>query len=290
MSRAEAQRRVRLAFEAAGLDTPALDARILLTEALGLAPADLVTSPEAPLGPAGAARLGDYASRRLAREPVARILGEREFWGLPFSLSPETLVPRPDSETVVKAALAQVADRAAPLRLLDLGTGSGCLLVALLHELPNAFGVGLDRSVGALATARRNAARNGVEGRAGFLCSDWAAPLAGSFDLVVSNPPYIESCKVVALDSEVREHDPLLALDGGPDGLDGFRTVFRDACALLADGGAFVVEFGLGQQADIRRIAAEAGFQTVQKMMQVFDDLGGRPRAAVLRKSWRGHA
>ncbi len=255
ISRAEALRRVRQVFEAAGLDTPALDARILLTEALGLAPADLVTRSEAALGRAGAARLDDYVSRRLAREPVARILGEREFWGLGFELAPETLVPRPDTETVVQAAFAQVPGRAAAPKILDLGTGSGCLLVALLHELPNAFGIGLDRSFAALATARLNAARNGIGRRAAFLCCDWAAPLAGRFDLIVANPPYIASCDLAALDPEVREHDPLLALDGGSDGLAAFRAIFRAAGGLLTDRGALVVEFGPGQEAELRQVA-----------------------------------
>ena len=152
-----------------------------------------MTRPEAALGPAGAARLDDYVSRRLAREPVARILGEREFWGLRFELSPETLVPRPDTETVVRAALGAGPRPCRRAGILDLGTGSGCMLVALLHELPNAYGLGIDRSFAALATARLNAARNGVGRRAAFLSCDWAAPLAGSFDLIVSNPPYIAS-------------------------------------------------------------------------------------------------
>ncbi len=281
ISRAEALLRVRRAFEAAGVDTPALDARILLTEALGLAPADLVTRSEAALGPAGAARLDDYVSRRLAREPVARILGEREFWGLRFELAPETLVPRPDTETVVQAALAQVPGRAAAPKLLDLGTGSGCLLVALLHELPNAFGIGLDRSFAALATARLNAARNGVGRRAAFLCCDWTAPLTGRFDLIVANPPYIASRDLAALDPEVREHDPLLALDGGSDGLSAFWAIFQGAGGLLTDRGALVVEFGPGQEAELRQVAEEARL----RMEPALDDLGGRPRAAVLRKS-----
>jgi release factor glutamine methyltransferase len=281
ISRAEALLRVRRAFEAAGVDTPALDARILLTEALGLAPADLVTRSEAALGPAGAARLDDYVSRRLVREPVARILGEREFWGLRFELAPETLVPRPDTETVVQAALAQVPGRAAAPKLLDLGTGSGCLLVALLHELPNAFGIGLDRSFAALATARLNAARNGIGRRAAFLCCDWAAPLAGRFDLIVANPPYIASRDLAALDPEVREHDPLLALDGGSDGLAAFRAIFQGAGGLLTDRGALVVEFGPSQEAELRQVAEEARL----RMEPALDDLGGRPRAAVLRKS-----
>lgn len=265
----------------AGLENPALDARILLTEALGIAPAALITRPETPIDAEAASRLTEFAARRLSREPVARILGEREFWGLPFWLSPATLVPRPDSETVVRAALAWAETRPSGLRVLDLGTGTGCLLVALLHERAEATGVGLDRSFEAVRTARRNAQRNGVAARAAFAVSDWAAPIQGGFDLVVSNPPYIASGDIAGLDPEVRTHDPRLALDGGDDGLCAYRAIFADAGRLLAPEGALVVEFGIGQEAGLRAAAQAAGLL----MAGVEADLGGRPRAAMLQRS-----
>ena len=218
-SRAQALAQLRRAFTEARLDSPALDARLLLLAALGIEAVDLATRPELRLGEAEAARLTGYAVRRLAREPVARILGSREFWGLPFALSPDTLVPRPDSETVVETALALVPDRAG-LRLLDLGTGSGCLLVALLHERRHAFGVGIDRSAGALAAARRNALANGVGARARFIAADWAAPVRGGFDLVVSNPPYIATAVIAGL---------------GPRGYPTAVRAMRDLLAGAAD-------------------------------------------------------
>lgn len=277
MSRGEALRRIRRAFAQAGLDSPALDGRLLLGAVLGLEAAELLARPEPPLG-AAAAALEDKVRRRLAREPLARILGEREFWGLPFGLSPETLVPRPDSETVVEAALACCPDRTAPLRILDLGTGSGCLLVALLHELCRATGIGLDRSTVALRTAQRNADRNGVGRRAGFVASDWGAALDGRFDLVVANPPYIATPMLAGLAPEVRRHDPGPALDGGPDGLAAYRIILRDGRRLLAPGGTLVLEVGYDQENAVRQLGEDAALlwrRTVQ-------DLAGHPRAVVL--------
>jgi release factor glutamine methyltransferase len=277
-TRAEAFALLRRAFADAGLDGPELDARILVTEALGVVASELALRPDEPLGPAGAEHLLDHMARRLAHEPVARILRHQEFWGLPFELSPETLVPRPDTETVIEAALAAVPDRAAPLRILDLGTGSGCLLVALLHELPNAHGVGVDRSPPALATARRNACRNGVGAGAGFIAGDWGTALAGGFELVVSNPPYIATRAIAGLAPEVREHDPARALDGGPDGLDAYRSIFADARRLLAPSGRLVVEIGFDQEAAIRALAATASLA----IERVAKDLGEHPRAVVM--------
>jgi release factor glutamine methyltransferase len=268
-------------FAKAGLDNPALDARILVAEALAIEQSALLIRPETPIDADAAARLADYAARRVAREPVARILGEREFWGLRFWLSPATLVPRPDTETVVRAALAWAKPRRGRLRLLDLGTGTGCLLVALLHELVEATGVGLDRLFEAVCTARRNAERNGVGGRAAFAVSDWAAPIQERFDLVVSNPPYIPSGEISGLDPEVRTHDPRLALDGGDDGLRAYHAVFSDAGRLLAPGGVLVVEFGIGQEAGLRAAAEVTGLL----MTGVEADLEGRARAAVLERS-----
>jgi release factor glutamine methyltransferase len=275
--RADALRTLRRAFELAGLDTPGLDARLLLLAGLQIEPTDLVTRPEAPLGEPGAARLGGFAARRLAGEPVSRILGRREFWGLDFDLSPDTLVPRPDSETVVETALSLLPP--GPARVLDLGTGSGCLLVALLHERPQAWGLGIDRSSGALATAWGNAWRNGVGARVALLAADWVAPLAGRFDLVISNPPYIASPVIPTLDREVREHDPALALDGGADGLDAYRTIVAEAPRLLGPGGHLVLEIGYDQAEAVRGLGTGSGLE----FRHLAHDLTGNPRCLAFR-------
>lgn len=279
MRRGDALSVLRRAFIAAGLDTPSLDARVLACAALDVETAEIAARPDAPLGPA-AVRLTDFARRRLAREPVGRILGRREFWGLSFDLSPETLEPRPDTETLVETALQVIPHPHGPLRILDLGTGTGCLLVALLHELPDAFGVGVDRSPGALATALRNALRNGVATRAGFIASDWGAALCGRFDLIVSNPPYIASAELAGLAPEVRGHDPAAALDGGGDGLSAYRAIVTEAPALLAGSGALVVEIGLGQEQAVGDLARGAGLA----VERVASDLAGHPRAVVLKR------
>jgi release factor glutamine methyltransferase len=257
MTRAEARRLLARAFDAAGLATPALDARVLLCEALAITTTELATRPEKALGE-GAARLAAFAARRLAGEPVARIRGVQEFWGMPFLLSPATLVPRPETETVVEAALAAVAGRPSP-RILDLGTGTGCILVALLSELPQAIGFGVDRSLQAAATARRNAEANAVGDRAFFVAGDWAQPLAGLFDLVVSNPPYIETAVVGELAPEVRLHDPRLALDGGADGLAAYRRITAEVTRLLAPSASLVVEVGAGQARQVCALMDSAG-------------------------------
>jgi release factor glutamine methyltransferase len=269
---------LRRAFAAAGIETPDLDARLILLEAVRIDPVELLTRPGERLTTAEAERLQSSARRRLTREPVARILGMREFWGLPFALSPATLEPRPDTETLVDAALELVPDRSAALRLLDLGTGSGCLLVALLFELPQAAGVGVDRSLDALATARRNASRNGVGRRARFVAADWAAPLAARFDLVVSNPPYIRRSEIAGLAPEVR-HDPPAALDGGPDGLDAYRAILAEAGRLLAPDGFGAVEIGHDGAGAVAGLAREHGLAVAR----IVPDLGGRPRVMVLR-------
>lgn len=283
MPRREAVAALRRAFAAAGLETPSLDARLLGVDALGIGATALVTDPEAALSADEARRLASHAQRRVAREPVARILGRAEFWSLPFRLSPETLVPRPDTETVVEAALALVPDRSAAIRLLDLGTGSGCLLVALLHELPFAWGLGLDRSAPALATARANAAQNGVADRAAFAAGDWTDALAGRFDLVVSNPPYIATSLIGGLDPEVARHDPPRALDGGPDGLAAYRTILAGAPALLAPGGSLVMEIGHDQHEALAELVGAAGLEVAGTAR----DLGGHMRAVCARRASR---
>jgi release factor glutamine methyltransferase len=273
-------RDLRRTLNDAGFETAALDARLLLLTALGISATDLVTQPDTPLSPDQAETLASFAHRRLTHEPVARIIGVREFWGLPFHLSPETLVPRPDTETVVETALDLIPDRQAPLRIVDFGTGSGCILVALLHELPQATGLGVDLSFGALATARANAAHNRVGRRCQFVLSHWADAISGTFDLMVSNPPYIASGVIPTLDEEVREHDPRLALDGGSDGLEPYRILLSEAGRLLASGGLIAVEIGYDQAQDLTGLAGAYGLE----ILRIAYDLSGNPRCIAMKR------
>ena len=279
-TRAGALRDLRRTLSEAGFETAALDARLLLLDALGISATDLITGPDVPLAPEQADTLASFTQRRLNHEPVARIIGVREFWGLPFRLSPETLVPRPDTETLVETALDLLPDRQAPLRLVDFGTGSGCILVALLHELPQATGLGVDLSFGALVTARTNATDNRVGNRCHFALSRWADAVSGPFDLIVSNPPYIASGVIPTLDQEVREHDPKLALDGGPDGLEPYRILLGEAERLLAPGGLLVVEIGYDQAEALSRLAGLSGLV----ILRVAHDLSGNPRCVAMKR------
>jgi release factor glutamine methyltransferase len=266
---------------AAGIDEPRADARLLLEAAAGLGRAAQLARRDEPLAPDAAARLEALLARRLAREPVFRILGEREFRGLPFRLSPDTLEPRPDTETVVEAALDSAADDGRPRRVLDLGTGTGCILLSVLHARPAWSGVGVDVSAGAAATARANADRLGLAARAAFAVADWGDGVAGPFDLVVSNPPYIPAGDVAGLEPEVREHDPRRALAGGPDGLDAYREIAARLPRLLAPGGAVVLEIGIGQAGAVGAILDGAGLA----VEDVRPDLGGVPRAMTARSA-----
>ncbi|WP_438345534.1 peptide chain release factor N(5)-glutamine methyltransferase [Methylorubrum populi] len=287
LSREAALRRLVGAFEAAGLPDARSDARFLTLHILALTPLDLSLRGREPLGGAGAEALGRAAARRLAGEPVARILGAWEFWGLPFALSSDTLVPRPDTESVVEAALGLFPERERKLRLIDLGTGSGCILVALLHERPRAYGIGLDRAQGALAVARNNAAANGVADRASFLCGSWLDALSGPFDLIVSNPPYIAAPVIATLEPEVRLHDPRAALDGGDDGLDAYRAILAGLArrpGLLSAQGALVLEIGYDQGPALTGLAQAMGFADVR----VGRDLAGNDRVVTLRPSLAG--
>jgi release factor glutamine methyltransferase len=245
-----------------GSDSAELDARLLVGSVLGLELTGMIAAAARILTDNEAERLEGFARRRMAGEPVARIVGVKEFWGLPLRLSPATLVPRPDTETVVEAALEILrleTRRDPPLRIADLGTGSGAILLALLSELPNAFGIGTDISVPALRTARDNARQLGFAARAAFVACDYAAALSGPFDLIVSNPPYIRSAQIAALEAEVRDHDPHPALDGGFDGLDAYRLIAPQASRLLAPGGALVMEVGHGQSGDVQGLLTAAG-------------------------------
>lgn len=284
-TREQARRVLADAFDAAGLPCAALDARILTCFALGIDHADLVREPDRALGPAGEV-LQDLARRRLHREPVSRIIGVREFWGLRLEIDHHVLDPRPDTETLVEAVLARYpAGCARPLRILDLGTGSGAILCGLLRSLPNAFGVGVDISAGACATARRNLVATGLSGRAAILCGNWSDALCGRFDVIVSNPPYIPSAEISSLDEEVRAHDPFLALNGGGDGLDAYRAIAPRLASCLAAEGVVALEIGAAQSMSVSTILGSAGFVPQEPAR----DLAGRDRvvSAYLEKASR---
>jgi release factor glutamine methyltransferase len=281
---AEARRALAAKFRAGGLDTPDLDARILVGHALGLDHGALAAAAARRLGADEENTIAALANRRLTGEPVARILGFKEFWGLPLQLSAATLVPRPDTETLVELALEILRGEPRPdrrWRIADIGTGSGAILLALLSELSWACGVGTDISVAALRTARSNAAQLGFAPRATFVACDYAAALPGPFDLIVSNPPYIRSAEIAGLGAEVRHHDPRLALDGGADGLAAYRAIAPEAVRLLAAGGVLAMELGYGQSADVEALMTAAGL-TLERPPKA--DLTGIPRAAAFRK------
>jgi len=264
-------------LRAAAVESARRDARLLLAALLETDVGVLLTAPERPLDPATGERFFAMVGARAARKPVSRILGRREFWSLPLRLGDATLDPRPESETLVEAVLARNPDRAAPLRILDLGTGSGCLLLALLHELPRAWGVGVDVAPAALATARANAADLGLVARAAFLAGDWAKALGGRFDIVVCNPPYVVSSSISRLAPEVARHDPPQALDGGDDGLSAYRALGPDLIRVLASSGLATVELGAGQDAAVTALFAGAGLEC----RAVVPDLAGIPRCVL---------
>jgi release factor glutamine methyltransferase len=267
-------------FAAAALDSPELDARILVGHALGLDAAGIVSQGARQVTASERTAIAAIAQRRLAHEPVARILGVKEFWGLPFRLNEETLVPRPETETVVETALAALRSRREhALRIADLGTGSGALLLALLSECPKAIGIGTDLSAKAVACAHRNALAFRLHERATFTVCNYGAALMGAFDLVVSNPPYVRRRDIATLQPEVRLFDPASALDGGDDGLDGYRKIAADAGRLLAPSGVIVVELGAGQASAVAALFSAAGLAVESP----YPDLSGVPRSLLAR-------
>jgi release factor glutamine methyltransferase len=279
-----ARRALTARFKSGRIDSAELDSRILVGAALGLDLTGMIAAASRRLTPDESSRLEDFARRRLKGEPVARILGQKEFWGLSLTLSPATLVPRPDTETVVELALEMLRTAPDPdrtRRIADIGTGSGAILLALLSELPDAFGVATDISEAALRTARANAASLGLAARAGFVVCDYAAALSGGFDLIVSNPPYIRTADIATLAPEVRDHDPHRALDGGADGFDAYRALVRQAVQLLAQGGALVVEAGQDQSGPIEGLMTAAGLMLAGPPKA---DLAGIRRAVAGRK------
>jgi release factor glutamine methyltransferase len=278
-----ARRMLTALFKNRAIESAELDARLLTGAVLGLDLTGLITAAARHLTEDEAARLDGFARRRGLGEPVARILGVKEFWGLPLSLTAATLVPRPDTETVVEAALELLqakTNRDRRLRIADLGTGTGAILLALLTEWPNACGIGTDISEAALRIARTNARQLGLAPRTAFVACDYAAALSGGFDLIVANPPYIRSGDIGALAPEVRDHDPRRALDGGADGLDAYRLIAPQAARLLTPGGCLVLEVGHDQSDDVEALLTMAGLKLPGEPKA---DLAGIPRAVVGR-------
>ncbi len=277
-----AVRRLRGVFAGAGIDTAALDARLLAAAALGTDAAGLIARGGEPANAAFLERLACFEARRLGREPVARLLGTQEFWGLPFRLGPDTLIPRPDTETLVEEVLTVLRAGCVPgvgaggegLHIADVGTGSGAILIALLTELPLARGTGTDLSPGALGLARCNAEVNGVGSRCDFVETSWLDGAGGGFAVIVSNPPYIASAIVEGLQPEVARFEPRLALDGGDDGLDAYRAIVTAAPAHLVAGGLLAVEIGFDQGDAVAALLRESGFRDVA----LGTDLAGRAR------------
>jgi release factor glutamine methyltransferase len=270
-----ALRRAAAALAACGVENPGREARLLLGHALGVGPQGLLDR----MRPLPDSAFEQMLARRCAREPLARIVGRQGFWTLDLEVSADTLIPRADSETLIEAACAAFPRRAAVRSVLDLGTGTGALLLAALVEFPAAWGVGVDLSPAAAALAARNARRHGLGGRAMMLCGDWIAPLAWRFDLILSNPPYIPTDSIAGLMPEVAGHEPRRALDGGADGLGAYRVLLPLLPSRLTEAGAAIVEFGAGQANDVAMLAQAAGFRNIR----VRRDLAAIERALVLQ-------
>ncbi len=275
-----ARRGIARRFRERGIDTPDLDARILVSHALELDHTALMLAGERRLEAAEIARIEALAARRLGGEPIARITGTKEFWGLPLKITPDVLVPRPETETVVEEALAAVdrtGTRSRAWRIADLGVGSGAILIALLTELPNASAIGTDRDPAALALARENARRLGVAPRAAFVACDFGAAVAPGCDLLVTNPPYIRTGEIAELEPDVCEFDPPGAIDGGPDGLAAYRVIAVHARHVLAPGAHLIAEIGKGQGDAVAALFATAGFGRIR----IVPDLAGIFRAVL---------
>lgn len=268
-------------LQAAGIGRARFEARLLLAEAGGLTIEQIVADDGHVLTPAQLEVFDQLVARRAARQPMSQVLGWREFFGRRFAVTPDVLTPRPDSETVIEAALAHIPDRAAPLRVLDLGVGSGCLLLTLLAEYRQARGMGIDKSAAALVVARANAQALGVADRADLRAGDWTQPdwaaAVGRFDLIVANPPYIPSDDLPALDPEVRDHEPHLALDGGPSGLREYHRLATGLVLAMDWPGLAILEVGAGQARAVAALLQAAGL-TVAPPRQ---DLAGIPRCVI---------
>lgn len=264
----------------AGCDSPALDARIFVKKVFNLGDADIIIGEDRTATEHETRTLEQMVARRIAGEPVSRILGEREFWGLMFTVTPAVLDPRPDTETLVSAAVNTMRARP-PESILDLGTGSGCILISLLSEFPQARGTAVDISPDALRVAQANAQRNHVDTRATFREGRWFDSVRGeTFDLIVSNPPYIPNPDIESLDVEVRNHDPILALAGGDDGYDAYRAIIREIKTHLNPGGLCYLEIGIGQAENVARIVGESNLS----VNRIMPDIAGIPRAVEISR------
>lgn len=259
----------------AGIESPRREARLLLAHAIDQPFEWIVAHPEADCRVADL--YDDLINRRRAHEPFSHIVGTREFWSLPFRVSADVLDPRADSETLVSAALACFPARERPLRVLDLGTGSGCLLLCFLYERPRAMGIGVDRATAALVVARQNARELGLAERAQFLCADWAQGLSGRFDLILANPPYIPAADISGLAPEVSRYEPRGALDGGADGLDCYRAIAAQVPTVAGPDTQVILEFGIGQGPAVSYIFEDCGFTQIE----FIPDFAGLPRCLV---------
>jgi release factor glutamine methyltransferase len=258
-------------LKAAGIEGPVIDARLLVEAACEATRTDIIADPYREVTAEQEARLHDYVDRRIRREPVSHILGRKGFWKIMLSVTPQVLTPRPDTEVIVDLALRAFPE-AMPFHVLDLGVGSGAILLAILAERPAAKGLGVDVSEEALAVARENAANLGLQRRAALLRGDWTAGLGDDgFDLVVSNPPYIATAEIETLAPEVRDHEPRLALDGGADGLDAYRLLAPEILRVLKPGGVFAVEIGHRQRADVEPLFIAAGAEGVVTVKDLAD-------------------
>ncbi|MCB1531431.1 MAG: peptide chain release factor N(5)-glutamine methyltransferase [Alphaproteobacteria bacterium] len=261
-------------LKAADIEAADLEARRILQERSGNEWSQIIAAPETLLTPQQLLNIEADVQRRLAGEPLSRIYGCREFWGMEFALSPDTLDPRPDTETLIEAVLKAYKDESAPEAILDLGTGTGCILLALLKEFPQARGLGIDKAPGAVETAQKNAKHHDLDDRAAFQAGNWGDNLNDTFDLIVSNPPYITNQIIKTLSKEVQNHDPILALSGGNDGLDAYRQIFSQLFSLLKPAGKAFFEIGFDQEDDVARLAEESRI----RVRHVHRDLAGQPR------------
>jgi len=265
---------LRFALKEYGCDSPDVEARMIIEQRSGYTLSGIIAFPEKNIFSDVTKQILDDLKARLGGMPLSRLYSEREFWGLKFALSPETLDPRPDTERLVEIALERFSDNP-PKRILDIGTGSGCVLVSLLSEFPESHGVGIDVSYGAVKTARENAVRNAVSDRAGFINGSWIDSVSvEEFDLIVSNPPYISNQIIESLSPEVRNHDPILALDGGEDGLEPYKILFPKIKLALKPSGIGLFEIGYDQADDVMRLSEIAGFA----LRCVHVDYSGNPR------------
>jgi len=276
----EALQKASESLRQAGVSNPRRDARILVAAAMGCQPGDLIAHPEAELASKNLSNLECIIARRTRREPVSRILGAREFWSLSFELSGDTLDPRPDSETLIEAVLEELPDKERGYSILDLGTGTGCLLLSLLKELPASRGLGVDVSCGAVATACRNAVRLKLADRASFLQGHWTDALGGHWDIIVANPPYVSQDELPELEPEVRLYDPVQALIAGEEGLAAYREILSDVGRLLSGSGLVAIEIGLGQIQYVAEIATAMGLEVARTAR----DLQGIDRCLIVRR------